>query len=289
MIPDRHSIDPIRQWNELVAASPAYLRTINGEDEVFWEQCADSYMQNRTSGNHYTRVTRWLQERIPAEASLIEIGPGPGVFTGFLADRCARVTAIEPSPANSARLMREMSDRTNLEVKKEKWEDVAVAPLDVVFSAGTLYVFPDIEMALKKMLRHAEWKVLLVSMTDEQPLQHELAAALGLPTPVQSGLSTELFIEVLSRLNLSFVCDRFTDEQAYVYPNIDVLMELWQGSLPLQPEHRPALEAFFRKSGFYGEKESRIEMKRRFSTTMVDISAGGSRGCQSGSLSPSGQ
>jgi hypothetical protein len=257
-------------WNASVVNSPAHRRTVNGEDERFWERCTDAYVRNRTSGAHFSRVVKWLLDKV-RNASLIEIGPGPGIFTRFLMEHCTQVTAVEPSPANAAWLMREMSGCCNLKVRKEKWEDVAVAPHDVVFAAGTLYVFRDIEAAITKMRCHARSKVLLVTMNDEQEFEKGVAADLGLPLPEPSGLSTALFLDVLRSLGLSFNCESFSDELEYQYPDIDVLADLWKGSLGLREEHLSDLEALFRKRGLYTGNQTAIRVPRRFTTVMVEI------------------
>jgi hypothetical protein len=244
----------------------------NGEDENFWEQYTDVYVRNRTSGTHFSRVINWLRDRV-CNASLIEIGPGPGIFTRFLTKHCTRVTAVEPSPANAAWLMREMPDSRNLVVKKAKWEDVEVLPHDVVFAAGALYVFRDIEAAITKMVHYSRSKVLLVTMNDEQKFEKEVAADLGLPPPEPTGLSTALFLDVLSSLKLSFNCESFSDDQEYQYPDIDVLADLWKGSLGLRDENLSDLEMLFSKRGLYTGNQTAIRVPRRFTTVMVARSA----------------
>ncbi len=257
-------------WNACVAESPAYLRVSNGEDERFWEQYADAYMRNRTSGRHYEIVTKWLLKKTRG-ASLIEIGPGPGVFTRFLAAHCSQVTAIEPSPANAAWLMREMSGCPNLTVARKKWEDAAVEPHDLVFSAGTLCMFPDIETAIAKMLHHARSQVLLVTMNDKQIFLKKIAAALGLPPPKPSGLSAIRFLEVLRSLSLSFDYESFSEEPVYLYPDIDVLLDLWKGSTIIGREHRSDLQALLKRQGLYSGNRTAIRVPKRFITYMVEI------------------
>ena len=79
------------------------------------------------------------------DRSVIEVGPGPGIFTRFLVSHCNLVTAVEPSPANACWLEREMAGCQNLAVIKQRWEDIETVLHDVVFSAGTLYAFIEIK------------------------------------------------------------------------------------------------------------------------------------------------
>ena len=185
----------IERWNKSVVNSPAYRRMVDGEDECFWERHADVYVRNRSCGEHKKRVEKWLLDKV-RDASIIEIGPGPGIFTRFLSKHCSLVTAVEPSPANASYLVREMSDCGNVTIRQEKWEDVITFPHDVIFSSGTVHVFTDIETVINKMLCHAEDKVLLVAMNDGE-LEIDIADAIGVSIPEPSAVSVDLFLEVL--------------------------------------------------------------------------------------------
>ncbi|MCI5158568.1 MAG: hypothetical protein D3906_09045, partial [Candidatus Electrothrix sp. AUS1_2] len=176
----------------------------------------------------------------------------------------------EPSPANVARLRQELTACDNLNVVQEKWEAAALAPHDAVFIAGTLYVFFDIEAALLKMLRHVYSKVLLVTMDEEQFLEKEAAAALGLKAPAPPQLSG-LLTEVLNSMELTFNCEQFSEETEYFYPKLDLVLDLWKGSLGLLEEHRSTLEQFFRRKELYTEDGTAVKMPRKFTTYLLEI------------------
>ena len=262
--------NPMAEWREAVLHSPAYRSLLNGEDERFWEQHGETYIRNRSSGEHVRRVKSWLAHQLPPSASVIEIGPGPGIFTRFLSEHCASVTAVEPSPANAARLRQELTACDNLSVVQEKWEKAALAPHDAVFSAGTLYVFPDIEAALLKMLGHAYGKVLLVTMDEEQFLAKEAAAALGLKAPASPQLSV-LLTEVLNSMELPFSCEQFSEETEYLYPKLDLVLDLWKGSLGLREEDCSELEQFFKRKGLYAKDGTAVKMPRKVTTYLLEI------------------
>lgn len=194
----------------------------------------------------------------------------PGIFTRFLAEHCAAVTAVEPSATNSAWLRRELATCRNLSVVQEKWEDAAVAPHDTVFCAGTLYVFPDIKAALLKILRHAYAKVLLVMMDDEQLLEKEATAALGLSFSSPAPLS-DILKEVLQQMNLPFTCASFSEEVEYSYPHVELLFKLWQGSLGLREEHRFALAAFCKARNLLADDRAAVRVPRRFTAHLLEI------------------
>lgn len=262
--------NPMTEWHEAVLHFPAYRSLLNGEDERFWEQHSETYVRNRTSGRDFDRVICWLADRLWPGMSVIEIGPGPGIFTRFLAEHCAQVTAVEPSPTNAVQLRRSMSDHCNLTALHKKWEEAAPAVHDAVFCAGTLYVFPDIEAAIMKMIRHARKKVLLVNMDEEQVLEKEAAVALGLEVPAPPQLSV-LLTEVLQSMELSFSSEQFSEETEYLYPHLELVADLWKGNLGLQEEHHSALELFFRRKGLYAEDGTAVRMPRRFTTYLLEI------------------
>ena len=191
-------------------------------------------------------------------------------ITRFLSEHCASVTAVEPSPANAARLRQELTACDNLSVVQEKWEKAALAPHDAVFSAGTLYVFPDIEAALLKMLGHAYGKVLLVTMDEEQFLAKEAAAALGLKAPASPQLSV-LLTEVLNSMELPFSCEQFSEETEYLYPKLELVADLWKANLGLREEHCSELEQFFKRKGLYTEDRTAVRVPRRFRTYLMEI------------------
>ncbi|MCI5131940.1 MAG: hypothetical protein D3904_10530 [Candidatus Electrothrix sp. EH2] len=153
---------------------------------------------------------------------------------------------------------------------QEKWEKAALAPHDAVFSAGTLYVFPDIEAALLKMLGHAYGKVLLVTMDEEQFLAKEAAAALGLKAPASPQLSG-LLPDVLKSMGLSFSSEQFSEETEYLYPHLELVVDLWKANLGLREKHCSELRQFFKRKGLYAEDGTAVSVPRRFRTYLFEI------------------
>jgi hypothetical protein len=76
---------------------------------------------------------------------------------------------------------------------------------------------------------------------------------------------------VLNSLNLSFTYEKFSEDAEYLYPNFDVLFELWKGNLEIGREHLPELKVFFIKQGLYMENKPAVRVPRRFITYLIEI------------------
>jgi len=261
----------MESWEKMVLNSLAYNRQHNGEEEHYWEHYAGDYESNRTSGAHFRHVVEWLAARIPRDASVLEIGPGPVIFTLPLVERCRLVTVVEPSPSLAARIGQTMQWYPNLNIVRKCWEDVFLPSHDFIFSAGTLHLFADIRGVLEKMLSHARLKVLLVLLDEDRTFQQETADALQLNTHFPARLLSSLFSQVLECLGLFFTWETFTEEQTYHYPNIDLLINVWQEGMNIDPGRRHDLLTFFRNKGLCDDIGEQITLPRRFSSHLVEI------------------
>ncbi len=259
-------------WKDSILHSSAYYLQRNGDEERYWERHAGEYERNRTAGPHYQRVAVWLSAKIPRGASVVEIGPGPGIFSGVLADRSRKVTAVEPSAALAAWMRRAMAHRSNVSVVQERWEDVSLDCHDYVFSSGTLHLFSDIREAVKKMIAHARSKVLLVLIDDDRALQREAADLLGLEERCPGEHLATLFPEVLTYLGIDFTWERFTEDQTYRYANLERLISLWGEDLKIDGQSRNRLLAFFKDKGLCSGADAEVIVPRRFTSHLVEIS-----------------
>jgi len=258
-------------WSERILTSAAYQRQQNGEEECYWERHASDYAHNRTSGPHFRRVVEWLTRTIPHGASVLEIGPGPAVFTRPLAEHCRTITVVEPSSALARRIHHEIRGNYSLRIVNKRWEDVSLPLHDYVFSAGTLHLFVDIRETVGKMLAHARSKVLLVLIDDSRALQREVADACKLKERCIGKPLSSLFAEVLAVLGLASTWQSFTEEQTYRYPDMDVLIDLWREELEITEDSRQDLLEYFRDKGFCNIGSGQIIIPRRFTSHLVEI------------------
>lgn len=95
--------------------------------------------------------------RTGADATVLDIGAGTGRWTVPLARVARRVTALEPTPGMEEMLRAKVAaaDLDNVDVVSSSWEDADVAPHDVVVSAHSIYLSPDLAGFVRKMERHA--------------------------------------------------------------------------------------------------------------------------------------
>lgn len=129
------------------------------------------YYQDEGRARKYSQMSHlWVdgEERVagfhldPAWTA-IDIGSGPGIMTVPMAKRCAKVTAVEPSP-HMIQLLRERAAAeglSNIDIVQARWEEAdGLEPHDVVVASYCL-LMPDIKAALLKMNKLARERVYI--------------------------------------------------------------------------------------------------------------------------------
>jgi len=258
------------RWQHALDRSVSYRRLITGADEKYWEQFSENYFQNRTSGPHYQEVLERILKEIPKGGTLIEIGPGPGIFTLALIPYVGWLTAVEPSPSVVNVLRGKTAHFDNIRIVNLSWEEAVIEPHDVVFAAGVLYVFYHLEAALKKMIHHARQKVLLVNLHDEQPMLNDIARVLNLSTAV-SDPSPDLILEVLRNITTSFSYEKLNGRQIYRYPSLAAWLALWTQSMAFTPEQLSQIKECLEAKGGSIHDNGQVILPREFSTNIITI------------------
>lgn len=101
---------------------------------------------------------------------VLEVGCGPGTYTFPIAARCARVLAVDPSPAMMRRARRRsaVDGVANVEVRPGRLPDrLPRGPFDGVVVAGVLDYMDDLQTALTGVaagLRPGGWAVVTVPL-----------------------------------------------------------------------------------------------------------------------------
>lgn len=136
----------------------------DGAEEAFWQDYAPQYDVRSPLARLAVALVRDVISLLQADDVLLEIGPGSGAFTRYLAPHVKGVVGVEPSAA-----MRDIFckfwPRSTLPVPElipGKWEDCPERRADVVFVANALYRVSAIELALKKMTKSASRHVIIV-------------------------------------------------------------------------------------------------------------------------------
>ena len=101
-----------------------------------------------------------------SEATVLDVGGGPGRFALPLATRAKHVTVIEPS-AEAIEMLNERAGEAglpNITSINERWEDASAPTADLVLCSLVLHHVPDAAQFIAKMEEHATDRVVVVEM-----------------------------------------------------------------------------------------------------------------------------
>lgn len=116
------------------------------------------------------------REALPEGGSVLDVGSGAGAASLPLANRAARITAVDSDPQmlESLRSVAAANPETRAEIVAVvgKWPDVApeVEPADVVCCHHVLYNVQDLRPFAEALHAHARRRVVC-ELTDEHPLE----------------------------------------------------------------------------------------------------------------------
>lgn len=179
-------MNPVKQWKQLQDESFLYRAVKFDQEESYWSRYACNYDIRRRSGKGQDQILQTIIGLIGSAESVLEIGAGTGAYTIHMADKVERVTVIEPSPSMISILQKNLGNSkiNNVRIDKCRWQEAEVTPHDVVLAAGCIYVFYDIENAIKKMLAASCEKLILTAGINlDSSIYEEAAGWLGVTSP----------------------------------------------------------------------------------------------------------
>lgn len=111
-----------------------------------------------------------IYKLVGPDSVVLDIGAGAGAYTIPLARAARKVTVVEPSKGQVARLTRraEREGLQNIEVINKRWQDVDRTELESYSLVNAAYCFhmPEIREALQKMLDVTTGALFLISLVD---------------------------------------------------------------------------------------------------------------------------
>ncbi|MBU3129521.1 class I SAM-dependent methyltransferase [Clostridium tagluense] len=176
-------IDFEKIWQEYMQEKEGYDRERAFNDNIerdFWKVLAPQYDSRSTLYDYSKEVYDFIDELIPPDKSIIEIGPGTGKFTIPLGKKCRRVIAVD----FSSDMLEILKGKTrelninNVDMLEGKWEDINLQEQDYILSVNSLYRIWNIKDALIKMNKLAREKVVIVR-TIQKIFLNDLFVQLG--------------------------------------------------------------------------------------------------------------
>ncbi|MDA1279044.1 MAG: class I SAM-dependent methyltransferase [Chloroflexi bacterium] len=131
----------------------------------FWKPVAQRFVPPEKGDSGPDNTVEQLKEFIEPKDTVLDVGAGGGRLAIPLAEYCVQVTAVEPSQAMRERLIAtaRVWDVENVSVLSDRWEDIEVAPHDLVVCAHVVYTATHIEHFIAKLTSHARKTVALIS------------------------------------------------------------------------------------------------------------------------------
>lgn len=152
----------MEQWRKM-----RQIKSVDPASSAFWNGL-DVWGEYEKYTLYPGRILDLVQEGLDSSHTVLDVGAGSGNLSIPLAKRVGRVTAVEPSAAQCARMKRLIESEAvpNVTIVPEDWEAVDPGELgrhDLVAASYSLFM-SDIAAALNKMLKLAKQRVCLVHL-----------------------------------------------------------------------------------------------------------------------------
>lgn len=168
-------------WNRIWLES-RQRRTCKAKGSQDWDRKAASFARRNRQSAYIDRLLEIINP--DPDATVLDVGSGPGTLAIPLARRVRQVTALD----FSARMLEELTTAAaaagveNITTVRAAWEDdwpaLGLAPHDIAVASRSLAV-DDLAAALVKLNNFARQRVYLTDRVGAGPFDPELFAAVG--------------------------------------------------------------------------------------------------------------
>jgi SAM-dependent methyltransferase len=232
-------------WNRIWRES-RQRRTCKAKGSSDWDRKAAAFARRNRDSSYIEHLLALINPE--PEASVLDVGAGPGTLAIPLARRVRRVTALD----FSARMLEELTARatvaevSNITTVRGAWEDdwtaLGLAPHDIAVASRSLAV-DDLEAALVKLNNFARRRVYLTDRVGAGPFDPEVFAAVG--RPFEPGPDYIITLNLLYRLGIHARVDFIPAAYSASYPSREEAVDslIWMLE-ELQPGEGERFEAY---------------------------------------------
>ena len=149
--------DWLALWRELAEVQETVFKTAGEKDsDAVWRRRAihfDNQVKKRWENPDSNRNFIKTQLRSNPEWTVLDIGGGTGAWACLMAQYCRHVTVVEPSPAMTRIMRRNLAEAgiRNVEIIESEWPEGRVEKYDLILCSHAMYGFLDFEMFVRSM------------------------------------------------------------------------------------------------------------------------------------------
>lgn len=239
-------MDPVQEWKNLQDDSFLYHAVEYDQEESYWSKYAVNYDIRRHQGKGVQKELQIIMDLLTKDMSILEIGAGTGIFTKHIAEKVKRITVVEPSPSMISVLNQNLEQKgiKNVTVIQSKWEDAEVDKHDVVIAAGCLYVFYDIDTALRKMIDKAESLLVLThGINGYGNIYREAAELMGTKPPLSGPDYVNLY-KVLCHMGIYGNVNIFRSKGHIIYDDMNHAVNIWAERMGIEEDKLNILKRY---------------------------------------------
>lgn len=272
MNPVRTETADCREWTDAWRARrthsglEANLKRAGLTQEQFWSRYASWVEALQHDGYPGVLLDR-VMDHVRADSTVLDIGAGTGAFALPLARVVRHVTAIEPSPAQSAHLRNaaQHANVRNLTVIEKRWEDLAAeepATHNLVLAAHSLQM-DDLTLALQRMCRAASECLLLIHSAG-----HSLSDVLQELFGIEPGPDYLYPYHVLCGLGYRPRIELVTRE---CHVNLDLQLDILQYNPGLSPTQCDTLREYAESEGLVHQRHGVPLLQRSYTDALITV------------------